>query len=449
VRNMAVWERAARADTIVLDKTGTLTEGRPQVTDFLGPGLDRREILALAASLERCSEHPLAGAIIRAAEEEQNTILFEGGKAFPPAGASSGLRPCGVSGSLFSLPAEDGRAEVGDDRIAPADVEVYAGEGIAGRFPAGRLALGNEVLLARLGYLAGGRCARGGSHENLDKAISLQNSQSTEAAKSPEIAHAAQAFAELCAAVEEKAAGQSVVWGVLDGVLGDTIEGGAAGFARGDQGNVQDCARDQSPQFFAFIIGDALRPGAAKLIRYMQKRGLRVVLASGDREEAVRHAAHSLGVDEYHGAMSPQDKHTFVADLCAAGRAVVMVGDGINDGPALARADVGISPGQAADLARASGDVLLPGGDIAALARFMLFARRVFRKIRQNLFWAFAYNLICIPIAAGALIPFGGPMLDPMFAGLAMSLSSLSVVCSALLLRMPEDPLRRGGARTL
>jgi Cu+-exporting ATPase len=363
VRNAAAWEAAAKADTLILDKTGTLTEGRPRVRDvFLASGLHRERVLVLSASLESHSEHPLAGALRAAAGEAQ--------------------------------------------LVPPEDVAVYAGEGIAGHFrTAGnpqtseRLALGNETLLVRLGY----------SFSHPSEGTQDSGGSAPDPARVP-----VELQAQAAAAAEE---GKGVIWGMLE--------------------------QEGAPRFFVATVSDALRPGAAELIRSVKKSGLVPILASGDRLETVRHAAQALGIKEYRAGMLPKDKHALVAEMRAQGHVVAMIGDGINDGPALASADVGITPGLAADLARASGDVVLPGGDIASLARFLYFARRVFFKIRQNFFWAFAYNALCIPIAAGALIPFGGPALDPMFAGLAMSLSSLSVVFNALLLRMPEDPIKR------
>ncbi|MDR2733700.1 MAG: heavy metal translocating P-type ATPase [Spirochaetota bacterium] len=386
VRDAAAWERAARADTLVFDKTGTLTEGRPRVQEFSvvqarGAPEIAQDMLALSAALERCSEHPLAGAIIVYAEER------------------------------------------GARHAPPDSVEVYAGEGIAGNFAEGRLLLGNEALLKRFGY-------------------------------SPS--------AGLQGRATEFAAGgvPSVVHGVFE----------AAGAVEDDAEKEREKVREKALEnaqenlfyYFYFTIFDPICPRAREVVRLLQglkvknrgfsPRCIQTIIASGDSAEAVSCAAAALGINEYYGGMSPQAKHDFVRDLRSDGHIVVMMGDGMNDGPALAQADVGVAPGLATDLARASGDVFLSRkanresrgakpdaaqGDIASLARFMLFARRVFRKIRQNLFWAFAYNALCIPIAAGALVPFGGPMLDPMIAGLVMSLSSVTVITNAILLRVP------------
>lgn len=340
VRNAAAFESAAGIDTLVVDKTGTLTEGRPEVTSVtVGKGRDSRDLLGLAAALERESGHPLAAAILAAATA---------------AGAEC--------------------------RATVSELQSQPGLGVSGRVGGQWVALGNERLVDR---------------------------ESPERVLEPELVAAANAAA---------AAGGTPVYVLVGPEPESAVMAGL------------------------ITVGDGIRLEAPALVGRLAARGIRVILASGDTRAAVGAVAARLGIVEYHGAMLPADKHALVEKLSAEGRRVAMLGDGINDAPALAAAAVGIVPGQGTALAQASGDVVLPVGSILSLVRFLALARATMRKVRQNFFWAFAYNAVCIPLAAGVFVPLTGQALDPVVAGIAMSLSSVSVVLSSLLLRMPADP---------
>lgn len=326
VRDARALETLAEVDTLVLDKTGTLTEGKPElVTVAPAPGVDERTLLVAAGALERASEHPLARAVL------------------------------------------DGLARRG---LAPAAVVEFAahpGEGLTGRVDGRAAALGNERLLARLGLEPGALAAR---------------------------------------AAELRAAGQTVVWVVLDG-----RPAGLLG------------------------VADRLRPSARGALSQLRAEGLALVLASGDAPATVAATARELGLETAHGGLSPLDKEALVARLRAEGHTVAFAGDGINDAPALARADVGLALGGGSDIALESAGLVLLRGDLAALVRAHGLARATARNLRQNLGFAFVYNVLGIPLAAGLLYPFTGLLLSPMIAGAAMSLSSLSVVTNALRLR--------------
>jgi Cu+-exporting ATPase len=182
-------------------------------------------------------------------------------------------------------------------------------------------------------------------------------------------------------------------------------------------------------------LADALKPGTAAAITALQRLDFRVHMVSGDRTAAARAVAQQLGLDGFHAEVTPARKQELVRQHQARGERVVFAGDGLNDAPALAAADVGIAMGTGTDVAMHSAGLVLVKGDLAALVRAVHLSRAVMRNIRQNLFWAFAYNVAGLPLAAGALFPFTGWLLSPMFAGAAMSLSSISVVANALRLR--------------
>ncbi len=334
VRDAAALQRLERADTLVVDKTGTLTEGKPRlVTVETEPGVDERTLLVAAGALERASEHPLAAAVLAGLSER-------------------GLEP----GTATEFDSRPGRGVVGSV------------DGSGNGRPA---ALGNARLFAELGLELGPLAAR---------------------------------------AEELRRAGQTVVFVVLDG-----RRAGLLG------------------------VADPIKASAAPALAALRAAGLRVLLASGDAQATAEAVGRELGFDarkgEVRGALQPADKAALVAALQSEGRCVAFAGDGVNDAPALARADVGIAMGTGSDVALESAALTLLGGDLAALVRARHLARATLRNIRQNLSFAFLYNVLGVPLAAGALYPVFGWLLSPMIAGAAMSLSSVSVIANALRLR--------------
>jgi Cu+-exporting ATPase len=326
VREAGALEALERVDTLVVDKTGTLTEGRPRLeTLATAPGVDERELLAVAAGLERASEHPLASAVLAAARERG---------------------------------------------VDPPPVEGFAalhGRGITGRAAGRDAALGNAKLLAELGIDAGGLGSR---------------------------------------AEELRRAGRTVVFVALERRVAGIL-----------------------------AIADPLKATTPAALEELRGGGWHVVLASGDARTNAEALARTLGIDEVHAELSPRDKEELVARLQREGRRVAMAGDGVNDAPALARADVGIAMGSGSDVALETAHVALVRGDLRAIARAQALSRATMRNIRQNLAFAFVYNALGIPLAAGLLYPFLGVLLSPMVAGAAMSFSSVSVIANALRLR--------------
>jgi Cu+-exporting ATPase len=311
---------------VVLDKTGTVTEGRPVVTEVRSAGrLDEAALLALAAAVERGSEHPLGEAVVRRAGEL--------GVAIPSAGSFTALPGLGVEARVDGRPVILGSAELMSRR------------GIAD----GPLMAEAEVLAAR---------------------------------------------------------GKTPMFVARDG----TVEGIVA-------------------------VADVPRPTSAAAIRKLRDLGLEVVMLTGDNPRTAGAVAGEVGVDRVLAGVLPGGKAEAVRSIQAEGRKVAMVGDGINDAAALAQADVGIAIGSGTDVAIESADVVLMRGDLGDVVGAIALSRAVIRNIRQNLFWAFFYNVIGIPVAAGLLHLFGGPLLNPVFAAAAMSLSSVSVVSNALRLR--------------
>ena len=326
VRDAETLQRLAAADTLVLDKTGTLTAGRPGVTSVATlAGVSEAELLRLAASLERASEHPLAGAVTGAA-------------------AARGLA------------------------LAPvADFESHAGQGVAGRVEGRRLVVGAARLMA-----AGG--------------VDVEP-----------LAARAEAMRE---------DGATAVFVAVDGALAGVLG-----------------------------ISDPLKPGAAEAIRALKADGLRLVMLTGDAPATARAVARRLGLAEVEAGLAPDDKARIVRSLKAEGCVVAMAGDGLNDAPALAAADVGIAMGGGADVAIESAGLTLLQGDLSRLVRARRLARAVMANIRQNLAFAFAYNLAAVPLAAGVLYPAFHWLLTPQIGAAAMSLSSVSVIGNALRLR--------------
>ncbi len=313
-------------DTLVVDKTGTLTEGRPRLVAALPqPGFDETELLRAAAGLERASEHPLAAAILAAARERGIAL------------------------------------------DAASDFEARPGRGVVGSVGGRRVALGNRALL---------------DQEGVDAADLVEQAESL------------------------RATGATALFVAIDGR--------AAG---------------------VLAIADPVKPTTPEALRLLREDGVRVVMLTGDHETTAQAVATRLGLDEVHAEVQPAQKAELVAKLQAEGRIVAMAGDGVNDAPALALAQVGIAMGTGTDIAMQSAGVTLVRGDLRGIARARRLSHATVRNIRQNLFFAFVYNLLGVPIAAGVLYPSFGMLLSPMIAAAAMSLSSVSVIANALRLR--------------
>jgi P-type Cu+ transporter len=328
-RNAEAIEHLRDVDTIVVDKTGTLTEGKPRLVRVTAaPGFAEAEVLAIAAALERASEHPLAHAVAAGAVER-------------------GLAPADVAG-----------------------FESRTGRGVVGAVGGRRAGVGNAKLLAELGA---------------DPA-----------------ALAAEADAM-------RAEGQTVVFVAVDGRLAGLVG-----------------------------VADPIKATTLDAVRGLRAEGLRVVVLTGDDRRTAEAVARSLGLDEVHADVLPEQKAEVVRRLQSEGRVVAMAGDGVNDAPALARAQVGIAMGTGTDVAMQSAGVTLVRGDLRGILRARKLSRLTMANVRQNLFFAFAYNALGVPIAAGALYPALGLLLDPMIAAAAMSLSSVSVIANALRLRRAE-----------
>ncbi len=327
IKNAEVLEIMETVDTIVVDKTGTLTQGRPEVTaiETLGDWADD-DVLRLAAAVEAQSEHPLAQAVIR-------------------------------------------RARTNELSIAEAvDFESITGGGVRATVDGRSVLIGKADLLAEQG-IAGVEDAR-------ERATTHQESGST------------------------------AIFVAVDGSVAAVM-----------------------------AISDPIKESTPAALKTLHDLGLKVVMLTGDAEPTARAVAERLGIDEFHAGVSPQDKHDFVAKLRKAGHVVAMAGDGINDAPALAEADVGIAMGTGTGVAIESAGVTLVGGDLRGVAAAGNLSRKTMRNIRQNLFFAFIYNALGVPIAAGLLYPFFGVLLSPMIAAAAMSFSSVSVIANALRLR--------------
>ncbi|RAN81237.1 copper-translocating P-type ATPase [Bacillus sp. SRB_336] len=314
-------------DTLVVDKTGTLTMGKPALTELVVLGPQPRErLLTLAAALERPSEHPLARAIVTAADAE--------GVSTPEA----------------------------------MDFRSLTGRGVSAKVDGSATALGNAKLMAEL------RIAIGDD---------------------------ANARAE-----QMRGQGATVMFLAVDGVLAALL-----------------------------AVADRIKPDTPAAIAALHAAGLRIVMLTGDNATTAQTVARTLGIDEVHADVSPADKAAVVNRLKAEGRRVAMAGDGINDAPALAAADIGIAMGSGTDVAMESAQLTLVKGELGAIVRARKLSQATVRNIRQNLFFAFVYNAVGVPLAAGVLYPWFGITLSPMIAALAMSLSSVSVVSNALRLR--------------
>ena len=333
-RNAEALERLHQVKVLVLDKTGTLTEGRPRVTDIVRApaaltavgALAEADILALAAAAERGSEHPLGEAIVRYATEERGLSLSN-----------------------------------------TTDFASVSGQGISARVGE------RKILVGRAGYLG-------------DQGIDA----------SPLNA----------AAQDLAAAGKTPVYVAVDGSLAAVI-----------------------------AIADTLKASSSAAVSQLRRLGLQVVMLTGDNETTAAAIAREAGVDRVLADVRPDEKAAQIRRLQAEGKKVAMVGDGVNDAPALASADVGVAIGTGTDIAIESAGVTLMSGDLLGLVTAFALSRATMRNIKQNLFWAFAYNVALIPLAAGVFYPFSGILLDPIFAAAAMALSSVTVVSNALRLR--------------
>jgi len=327
-KDAAALEVLGKVDTLVVDKTGTLTEGKPAVVTVVAARREEeKQVLLLAAALERHSEHPLAGAVVRAAAEE----------SVPPA----------------------------------EQFEAIAGSGVRG------LVEGREVLVGQRQFLAQSTIS---GLEGLD-------------------AHSEKLLAQA----------RTVIWVAADGhALG------------------------------LLALADPIKASAREAVESLHAAGVRIIMVTGDNRESARAVAGQLGIDDVQAGVRPAEKQERVAGLKKEGRTVAMAGDGVNDAPALAAADVGIAMGTGTDVAIQSAGVTLMKGDLRGVHRAILLSRATMRNIRQNLLFAFLYNSLGVPIAAGILYPFTGLLLSPIIASAAMAFSSVSVIGNALRLRKTE-----------
>ncbi|MBW4983518.1 heavy metal translocating P-type ATPase [Mameliella sp. CS4] len=326
IKDAEALERMARVDTIIVDKTGTLTMGKPKLTDVVAlAGSDEEDVLSLAAALERGSEHPLAEAIVQGARDR------------------------------------------GVPRHDSTDFDAVTGKGVTGNVSGRRVALGNAALM---------------------EALKIDTSAADESAD----------------ALRED--GKTAMYVAVDGELAGLV-----------------------------AVADPIKETTAGAIRELHALGLRVIMATGDNQRTAEAVARHLGIDEVRAGVLPEDKKALVEELRAQGAHIAMAGDGVNDAPALAAADVGIAMGTGADVAMESAGITLLGGDLVGIVRARKLATATLRNIKENLFFAFAYNAAGVPIAAGILYPFIGLLLSPMIAAAAMSLSSVSVITNALRLR--------------
>ncbi len=318
-------ETAHKIQTIIFDKTGTITEGRPQVTDIVTLGLDKEKLLQLTASAEKASEHPLGEAIVKSAEEKGLTLL------------------------------------------ATENFEAITGRGIRVQIEGSEILAGNLKLMNEYGIDVG--------------ALAIESDQLAMEGKTP-----------MYVAMDKKLAG-------------------------------------------IIAVADVVKESSEKAIRKLTSMGIEVAMITGDNKKTAEAIAKQVGITRVLSEVLPQDKANEVKKIQAEGKKVAMVGDGINDAPALAQADIGIAIGSGTDVAMESADIVLMHSDLMDVPTAVQLSKATIRNIKQNLFWAFAYNSAGIPIAAGVLHLFGGELLSPMFAAAAMSMSSVSVVSNALRLK--------------
>jgi Cu+-exporting ATPase len=332
IRGAKALEIAHQLNTIVLDKTGTLTKGEPSVTDIIeSRKFNQREILTLAASAEKGSEHPLGEAILKKAREEDLDLLNS------------------------------------------EHFQAIAGHGIEAMVDSKRILLGNLRLMEESKVVLNGYLKRAEqlSHE-----------------------------------------GKTPMFLAVDGEVAGMI-----------------------------AVADTLKENSKKAVEALRQMGLEVVMLTGDNQRTAKAIANQIGVDRVLAEVLPEMKAEEVRRLQSEGKRIGMVGDGINDAPALAQADVGIAIGTGTDVAMESSDITLIGGDLRGVVTAIALSKATIRNIKQNLFWAFAYNTILIPVAAGVLFPFFGILLNPIFAAGAMAFSSVTVVSNALRLRRYKPPM--------
>jgi Cu+-exporting ATPase len=326
IKNAEALETMEKVDTLVVDKTGTLTEGKPQLVSIeVSPDFAEDDVLRLAASLERASEHPLAEAIVRDAEQKGITL------------------------------------------ITTEDFKSITGQGVMGTINGQAVALGNTQLFKTLSMDLGG----------------------------------------LPAQVEAgRIQGQTVMFVAIDGRMAGLIG-----------------------------VADPIKDSTQQAIQDLHAEGVKVVMLTGDNHITAKSVADQLGIDRVEAEVLPDQKAEIVRQLQAEGRIVAMAGDGVNDAPALAQAHVGVAMGTGTDVAIESAGVTLVKGDLRGIVRARRLSRATMRNIRQNLFFAFIYNSLGVPVAAGVLYPFFGLLLSPIIAAAAMSFSSVSVISNALRLR--------------
>ncbi len=326
IKNAEALERFEKVDTLIVDKTGTLTEGKPRLIAVVPePGHDEAEVLRLAATLEKGSEHPLAEAIVTGALERGIKL----GEA--------------------------------------TEFDAVTGKGVKGRVDGHAVALGNLRLIADLGLEAAGLASTADARRDQ---------------------------------------GETVMFVVLNGAVAGLV-----------------------------AVADPVKEATPSALKALHDLGFRIIMATGDNERTARAVAGKLGIDEIRADVLPQDKARIIRELQEQGRSVAMAGDGVNDAPALAQADVGIAMGTGADVAIESAGFTLVKGNLDGIVRARRLARATMRNIRQNLFFALIYNASGVPVAAGVLFPFFGILISPMFAAFAMSASSVSVVLNSLRLR--------------
>lgn len=330
VKDAEVLETLEKVDTIVVDKTGTLTEGRPKLTECIPVDADSEDdLLRMAASVERQSEHPLAHAIVEGAKDRD-----------------------------LDLSSAD-------------DFDSITGGGVHGLVDGAKVLIGKRSLLEESGT------------SNLsvldDRADELQEQ------------------------------GRTVIYVAVDGTFAGLI-----------------------------AVSDPIKESTLEAVETLHDLGLRIIMLTGDNEKTAKTVAEELGIDEFEAGVRPEDKHERIKSLKADGRRVAMAGDGINDAPALAEADVGIAMGTGTDVAIESAGVTLVKGDLRGIVKAIKLSRHTMSNIRQNLFFAFVYNAVGVPIAAGILYPFTGLLLNPMIAAAAMSFSSVSVIGNSLRLRTTQ-----------
>jgi Cu+-exporting ATPase len=327
IKNAEALETLEKVDTIVFDKTGTLTEGKPKVVSITSagnpPAISKHELLRLAASLERASEHPLGAAIVLKANDEKLNLS------------------------------------------EPANFQYVPGQGVRGTAEGKSVAVGNSALMRAVG-----------------------------------------AFANETTVSVARHAGSTEIDVAIDGKYAGSI-----------------------------AVADPLKPSTPNALRELKAQGIRLVMLTGDNQATAKEIARDLGIEDYKAEVLPAQKAEIVRKLQSEGRVVAMAGDGINDAPALAQAHVGIAMGTGTDIAMESGGITLLKGDLEGILRARKLSQATMRNIRQNLFFAFLYNSIGVPIAAGVLYPVFGLLLSPILAAAAMSFSSVSVITNSLRLR--------------